>query len=111
MKIRAFAAAAALVLASAGSALAADRVVVTLEQPVAAKTKVIAGGAVFSCEGSSCIASAALARTSGYRACKELAKEVGRVAAYNGKTALDADDLGRCNGGAAPLAGSQQAAK
>ena len=27
------------------------------------------------------------------------------------QTALDADDLGRCNGGAAPLAASQQAAK
>ena len=44
-------AASALVLASAGSALAADRVVVTLEQPVAAKTKVIAGGAVLVAAG------------------------------------------------------------
>mgnify|MGYP006899140096 CR=1 FL=1 len=84
---------------------------VNLEQPVAAKTKVIAGGAVFLCEGSSCVASAALARTAGYRACRELAKEVGRVSAYEGKSALSADQLGRCNEAAAPLATAQQAAK
>jgi hypothetical protein len=94
----------------AGSAFADGRIAVALENPVAAKTKVVAGGAVFVCEGAECVSTAAPSRALTAVACKALAKEVGRVAAFGGDTkSLDADDLTRCN--ASAKAGVQTAAK
>lgn len=110
MKLQVLAAVAAFAL-SAGSAFAAERVVANLEQPVAAKIKVIAGGAVWYCEGSTCSASAASTRTVSVRACRDLAKVVGRVSTYGARSPLDAEALTRCNDAAGELPGTQQAAK
>jgi hypothetical protein len=106
MKLRSLAAVAALSVSMfagplAGSALADGRIAAALDAPVAAKTKVVAGGAVFVCEGAECVSTQAPSRALTAVACKALAKEVGRVAAFGGETkSLDADDLTRCNASA-----------
>jgi hypothetical protein len=112
MKLRTLAAAcAALVSVSfAGAALADDPITVKLQAPVAAKTKVIAGGAVFLCEGDTCLAAAPSSRTFATSTCKELAKSVGAVASFGGaRKQLEADKLGQCN--ASVPAGGQVAAR
>ncbi|MBC7667078.1 CC_3452 family protein [Caulobacter sp. DWR2-3-1b2] len=111
MKLRTLAACAALSVSMfAGAALADGRIAVALENPLAAKTKVVAGGAVFVCEGAECVSTAAPSRALTAGSCKVLAKEVGRVAAFGGETkSLDADDLTRCN--VAAKGGSALAAK
>ncbi|HVK42952.1 MAG: hypothetical protein K0Q62_687 [Phenylobacterium sp.] len=100
MKLRTLAAAcAALVSVSfAGAALADDPITAKLQAPVAAKTKLIAGGAVFLCEGDTCLASAPSSRTYATSTCKELAKNVGAVASFGGaRKQLEADKLEQCN--------------
>lgn len=101
MKLRVLAPVAALSLAGlspAGPALADGRLAATLEKPVAAKTKIVAGGAVFVCEEASCVAAAAPSRALSVSACKVLVKAVGRVSTFaNGAKTLDADALARCN--------------
>jgi hypothetical protein len=99
MKLRTLAACAALSVSMfAGAALADGRIAATLENPVAAKTKIVAGGAVFVCEGAECVSVAAPSRALTSAACKTIAKEVGRVSAFGGDTkSLDADGLTRCN--------------
>jgi hypothetical protein len=102
MKLRTLAAVAALSVSMfAGAALADGRVAAALEAPIAAKTKIVAGGAVFVCEGAECVSLSAPSRAITAVSCKALAKEVGRVSAFGGETkSLDADDLGRCNASA-----------
>jgi hypothetical protein len=111
MKLQVLAAAAVLSLSFAGVASAADRMTAALEQPVAAKIKVVAGGAVWTCEGATCSATATTSRSTTFRACADLAKEVGRVSSYGGKSLLQAEQLGKCNASAAQLPTQQQAAK
>lgn len=95
--IRALAASAVLIL-SAGAASAADaRLTANLAQPVAEKTRVVAGGAVWVCEGSTCFTGAASSRTSSFRACQALAKEVGAVRSYGGRNQLETEQLAKCN--------------
>lgn len=92
-------------LTIAGAAFADDAVTVKLEAPVAAKTKVIAGGAVFLCEADACVASTTTSRTFAASTCKDLAKSVGRVSAFTGpRKALDGGKLEACNTGAAVVA-------
>ncbi|ALL14771.1 CC_3452 family protein [Caulobacter henricii] len=102
MKLRTLAAVAALSASLfAGAALADGRVSAALEAPVAAKTKIVAGGAVFVCDGAECVAASAPSRAITAASCKALVKEVGRVSAFGGESkSLDAEDLGRCNGAA-----------
>jgi hypothetical protein len=102
MKLRTLAAVAALSVSMfAGAALADGRVAAALEAPVAAKTKIVAGGAVFVCDGAECVSAHAPSRAVTAAACKALAKEVGRVSAFGGESkSLDADDLARCNASA-----------
>ena len=78
MKLRTLAAVAAVSVSMfAGAAFADGRIAAALDAPVPAKTKVVAGGAVFVCEGSEC------------------------VSAFGGETrSLDAEDLTRCNASA-----------
>ena len=49
---------------AACAALADDPITAKLQSPVAAKTKLIAGGAVFMCEGDVCLAAAPSSRPS-----------------------------------------------
>ena len=102
MKLRTLAAVAALSVSMfAGAALADGRVAAALEAPVAAKTKVVAGGAVFICAGTECVSASAPSRAITAASCKALVKEVGRVSSFGGETkSLTAEDLVRCNASA-----------
>ncbi|MFN3521105.1 MAG: CC_3452 family protein [Phenylobacterium sp.] len=104
MKLQFLAAAAAAILTTtAAGAAMAETLAAKLQEPVPAKTKLIAGGAVFVCEGDTCVANAATSRTFATVACKELAKEVGPLAGYgNDRRALDAAKLDQCNAVAGP---------
>ncbi|MDP3852685.1 hypothetical protein [Phenylobacterium sp.] len=105
MKLQTLAAAcAALVSISfAAPAMAGDPITAKLQAPLAAKTKVIAGGAVFLCEGDTCVAAAPSSRTYATSTCKDLAKELGAVAAFGGeRKQLDDAKLGACNVAALP---------
>lgn len=99
MKPRITTAAAVLALALASSAFAADgQVIVSLCAPVHAKTKIVALGAVFACEGETCIAWGAPEAAVSTFACETLAKEAGPVAAVEGRgLTLSAADVARCN--------------
>ena len=98
MKFSIAAAAAAISLACAGGAMAAE-VTAKLVTPVSGPTKVIAGGAVFNCLDTTCVASAPTSRTISSNACKELTKEVGAVSTFGDiRKQLDGDKLARCNG-------------
>ena len=104
MKLQALAAACAAVaaLSAAGSALAEQPITAKLQQPVAAKTKIIAGGAVFVCDGAECVAASPSSRTIATAACKELAKSVGPVDTFGDSRKQLADDkLSACNAVAA----------
>ena len=99
MKLRTLAAAAILSASFAAPAFAAGNISVALQAPVAAKTKVVAGGAVFSCVGATCVAANAPSRALTAATCKAIVKEVGAVTAFTGdRKSLAADDLARCNG-------------
>ncbi len=105
MKLRTLAAAcAALISVSfAGAALADDPITAKLQNPVATKTKFIAGGSVFMCEGDTCLAAAPSSRTYATSTCKEVAKAVGAVASFGGaRKQLGADKLEQCNVAALP---------
>jgi len=103
MKLQTLAAAcAALVtLSVAGSAFAESAVTAKLQAPVAQKTKFIAGGAMFVCEGDTCVAQAPTSQTFAAATCKTIAKTVGAVASFGGeRRTLDADKVGACNAAA-----------
>ncbi len=106
MMIRNTAAAAAafLTLAIAGQAAAAEQVVTAkLEQPVAERTKLVAGGAVFWCEGAECIANTTNSRTFITATCKDLAGKFGAIAAFtDSRKSFDAERLSTCNEAALP---------
>lgn len=98
MKLRMLTAAAVLSLSFVGAAYADGKVSASLATPVAAKVKVVAAGALFICEGSTCVANSALARTVTVSGCKELVKVVGPVTTLtNGKRSLEGEDLAACN--------------
>jgi len=106
MKLQSLAAAcAAIVTVSfAGSALAVgadtNPVIVKLQAPVAASTKLIAGGAVFQCIGNTCAAGAPTSQTFAVSTCKTISKSVGAVASFGSSDhQLDAEKLGLCNAG------------
>lgn len=102
LQVLAVASAAFVAMAAAGAALAAEPVVAKLQAPVAAKTRAIAGGAIFMCEADACQAAAPTPRTLTAASCKELAKSVGAVASYgDSRKQLDEEKLGKCNAGAA----------
>lgn len=101
MKLQTLAAVAALAVSfAATSALADGTVTATLKTPVAAKTKVLAGGAVFTCEGTTCTALSVSDRTVTTAGCKALVKAVGPVASLGGAKSLSDDNLAKCNAGA-----------
>jgi len=103
MKLRTLTAAAVLAFTVSAPAFASDgKISVSLQAPLAAKTKVVAGGAVFACADAACVAYGAPARALSAATCKIVAKEVGAISAFAGdRKALEAADLARCNGVAA----------
>ena len=113
MKLLTLAAAcAALVTLSAAPALAGgDPVTAKLQTPVAEKTKFIAGGAMFVCEGDACVAQATTSATLGTATCKTIAGKVGPVAAFGGSKSFDDARLGDCNSVAVARTTTPQLAK
>ncbi|HEX3886221.1 MAG TPA: hypothetical protein VHW05_01900 [Phenylobacterium sp.] len=113
MKLLTLAAAcAAVATLAAAPAFAADPVVAKLAQPVTQATKVIAGQAVFNCEGDTCVANSPMSMTFSTSACKTIAAKFGTVVAYTGEKAMDDARLGACNASVvAQAAGSSQVAK
>jgi len=97
MKLRILAACAALATLSGGQAFAGDAITAKLAAPVAEKTKFIAGGAMFNCEGDACVALVPTSETFGASTCKVIADKVGAVAAFGGRRALDERKLADCN--------------
>jgi hypothetical protein len=93
MKLQMLAAAAVLSFAVSGVALADGKITATLKTPVAEKTKYVAAGAVFVCEGDTCVATTAPSRTDSAKGCRAFVKEVGPVVAFG---TLAADDLAKC---------------
>ncbi|MFC3080347.1 hypothetical protein ACFODL_19785 [Phenylobacterium terrae] len=100
-RVIAAAAAAASFSFLAPAAQAADPVVAKLRNSLDARTKVVAGGAVFQCVGAACVSAAPNDRTIAVSACKELVKAVGPVDSFGDKLKqLEADKLAACNAAA-----------
>ncbi len=103
MKLALATAFAALTLA--GSAFADTRVVATLDAAQPTRAGLIAASASWSCAGATCVAEIAPDTAFSVDGCKEIAKQLGHVAAYTGDTkSLDAKALARCNTAAASAA-------
>ncbi|MDE2355785.1 MAG: hypothetical protein KGL69_03420 [Alphaproteobacteria bacterium] len=100
MKIMLSAACAAFALAAAGVALADGQVNVTLAQPTST-AKLVAGHAVFRCEGAACVAGYAPDASGSLDACKDLAKKVGHITYYAQTKPLSDKALAECNAVAA----------
>ncbi len=111
MKLQILAACAALVTLYAGPALAGDAITAKLSAPVAEKTKFIAGGAVFLCEGDACVAAAPASQTLTAAACKVVADKVGVIQSFAGRKALDEAKLADCNAKALAKVGTTTLAK
>ena len=87
-------------LTLATHALADGRTVATLQQPIAAKTTFLANGAIWDCEGSTCVAGNTPDQTFGASQCRDVAKHVGAVAEFkNDYKTLQPTSLDRCNTG------------
>jgi hypothetical protein len=101
MKLRSLAAAcAALVSLSATAAFAAEPVTAKLQAPVATPVKFIAGGAIFACDGDTCVAGSATSQTFATATCKAVAAKVGPIATFEGRKSLDQSRLAECNAAA-----------
>jgi hypothetical protein len=88
------------VMGGASSAHATEAVVATFARSDIVRTKLVAGGAVFQCEQSQCVARAPNYRTLSLEACKLLVKRFGRVETFgDGIKSLPADKLQACQGG------------
>ena len=111
MKLQILAACAALATLTAGQAFAAEPITAKLASPVAEKTKFIAGGAMFNCEGDTCVAAAPTSQTFAASTCKTIADKVGVVASFEGRKSLDEGKLASCNAKAIAKAGGTQLAK
>ena len=100
------AACAALVtLSAAPAAFAGDAVVAKLAQPVTQATKLIAGEAVFNCEGDACVATSPTSQTFSSSTCKAIAAKFGPVTSYTGVKPMDDARLASCNSVAVARAG------
>jgi hypothetical protein len=97
MKLQISALIAAMALSSSAFAGAAP-VIVKLAAPVAAPTKVIAGGAIFSCAGDTCVAASPASGTADFSTCKIVVHSVGAATSFGTAAApLAADRLATCN--------------
>jgi hypothetical protein len=101
MKHALAAACAVFALGAASAAFADGQVTATLAQPASSPSKLIAGHAVFRCQGTTCVAATAPDATGSLDSCKSLAKQVGQLTSYAQFKALDDKALAQCNAVAA----------
>ena len=110
--LKAAAAAMALCAGLIGAADARDATVysATLGTPVERLERVIAGSAVWRCEGASCVTASETRFST--RVCRELGRRVGYITAFGAaENMLSAEDLATCNGDRpAPAAPAPEAA-
>jgi curli biogenesis system outer membrane secretion channel CsgG len=111
MKLLTLAAACAVVTLAAAPAFASEPVTAKLSQPLAQPTKFIAGGAVFNCDGDTCLAQAAISTTLSSDACKIIVGKVGPLASFTGRKPMDDTRLNACNATAVAHAAGPQLAK
>ena len=86
MKLTLATACAVLSLSFAGAALADGPITATLAAPQAGHAKLIAAHMVWNCEGAACVTPSARDDAASVSACKDLAKQVGRLTAYAGQS-------------------------
>ena len=73
-------------------------VIVKLQAALPAPTKVIAGGAIFSCAGDACVATNPSSGTADFSTCKIVVHSVGAATSFGVAAApLAADRLAACN--------------
>lgn len=98
IQISGLAMAMSLAALSAPAFAGAAPVIVKLVAPLAAPTKVVAGGAIFSCAGDTCVATNPANGTGDFSTCKIVVHSVGPATSF-GPTAtpLAADRLATCN--------------
>jgi hypothetical protein len=86
-------------MALSTSAFAASGpVIVKLAAAVPAPTKVVAGGAIFSCAGDTCVATNPSSGTADFSTCKIVVHSVGAATSFGVAAApLAADRLATCN--------------
>ncbi|HVM99984.1 MAG TPA: hypothetical protein VMT68_07205 [Caulobacteraceae bacterium] len=90
-------------LSLASHALADGRTEATLAQPVPAKTQFLANGAIWDCEGTTCVAANTPEQSFGASQCRDVSKRFGAVAEFkNEYKSLQPASLDRCNAGIAP---------
>ena len=105
MKLTLATACAVFSLCLAGAASADSRITATLEAPQSGHAKLIAAHAVWNCESGACVAQVERDEAASVSACKDLARQVGRLSAYTAeRKPLDAGALAKCNTAAAPPA-------
>jgi hypothetical protein len=98
MKLRLAAVCVASCFAMAAPAFAFTPITATLASPATAATQPIAGGVTWSCSASACVANEAERVNMAVSTCKQLARHVGRIAAFSaGSRSLTADELTQCN--------------
>jgi len=90
-----------LLLVASGSiatSACAEAVRAQTAKPLATVKRPIAGGALFLCEESQCVAQSPTGRTYSARACRELARAIGRISSFEkGDDKFSGDQLDRCN--------------
>jgi hypothetical protein len=92
---------AVIAMGCAGAAFADGQVTATLAQP-GPTAKLIAASAVFRCQDTTCVAASAPDNAASLDGCKQLAKQVGPLAAFAGPyKAFDEKKLAQCNAVAA----------
>jgi hypothetical protein len=91
-------------LSLATHVLADGRTVVTLQQPVSSAKEFVAGGAIWHCEATTCIAVSTPDQSFGTSQCRDVAKHAGAVAEFKNEfnKTLQPASLERCNAGLAP---------
>lgn len=89
-------AAALAAFALAGVAHAGEVVTAQLAAPLANPQKVVAASVVWNCEGAQCVG--VMRERPNVRACRQLAREVGALAAFGAEgQKLDEQDIASCN--------------
>jgi hypothetical protein len=99
MKLHLAAATAALTCLAFGSAAQASvPITATLAAPLASPSSFVAGGAMWRCEGTTCVAASADRTTLSVGTCRQVVRRAGRVTAFaSPQRSLDDDKLVRCN--------------
>lgn len=97
MSLKACVGALVAIFAIASAAHAAEPIVARLEAALAEPIRIVAGGAVFECEQTRCVARSRTSQTLSVNTCKQLAKRVGVIAEFgDSRDKLQPEKLTAC---------------